>query len=132
MLIDKKNYWFLQHYARWYSYHTRYTARYHRYPKVHSFKSWYLSSVSPRKYVWSKTTNNEPQRSRLPKRNRHCMPQASANSLTDMKNALLGMAIMSKSRLQPGELSFFFWFWGPFVDFCVELISDAKLLKYHS
>ncbi len=40
--------------ARWYYYYIHYRARYHRYSKVRSFKSWCVTMVSPCKYVWSK------------------------------------------------------------------------------
>ncbi len=45
------------------------------------------------------STSDESQSSRPSKRNLHVMQQALTNSSINTKNASLGMAIMSKSRL---------------------------------
>ncbi len=71
--------------------------------------SWKDSSFIKKK-VWKKLQLIFSKR-----RTQHGMLQASTNSSISMKNALLGMAIMSKSRLEPGDWSFFglrciYWF----------------------
>ncbi len=54
--------------------------------------------------------SNKPQSGRLAKRRiRGGMLQASTNSSMDMKNALLGMGIMSKSNYNLDN-KVFFWF----------------------